>query len=171
MPPPSRPVARIASGRGGKKGSPSGATARGVGFRSLTESIDTSTAMGKFLFHVFGALARYERTRSLGGQARHGRAKTSEGRFARPSFDFHAAALSALPCCSYSHTTRSAASNRRGVPCAGILSASSAGCFPRSPTVRSSSAAQHAGAQRAGKIVCCSAPFPIAWAWIRLISS
>lgn len=34
---------------------------RGVGFRSLTESLDTTTAMGEFLFHVFGALAQYER--------------------------------------------------------------------------------------------------------------
>jgi hypothetical protein len=31
-----------------------GLHARGVGFRSLLESIDTTTAMGKFLFHVFG---------------------------------------------------------------------------------------------------------------------
>jgi DNA invertase Pin-like site-specific DNA recombinase len=35
---------------------------RGVGFRSLTEVIDTTTAMGEFLFHVFGALAQYERS-------------------------------------------------------------------------------------------------------------
>lgn len=35
--------------------------ARGVGFRSLTETLDTTTAMGEFLFHVFGALAQYER--------------------------------------------------------------------------------------------------------------
>lgn len=34
---------------------------RGVGFRSLTEALDTTTAMGEFLFHVFGALAQYER--------------------------------------------------------------------------------------------------------------
>lgn len=34
---------------------------RGVGFRSLTETLDTTTAMGEFLFHVFGALAQYER--------------------------------------------------------------------------------------------------------------
>jgi DNA invertase Pin-like site-specific DNA recombinase len=34
----------------------------GIGFRSLTEVIDTTTAMGEFLFHVFGALAQYERT-------------------------------------------------------------------------------------------------------------
>ncbi len=33
----------------------------GVGFRSLTESLDTTTPMGEFLFHVFGALAQYER--------------------------------------------------------------------------------------------------------------
>ena len=35
---------------------------RGVGLRSMTESIDTTTAMGEFLFHVFGALAQYERS-------------------------------------------------------------------------------------------------------------
>jgi DNA invertase Pin-like site-specific DNA recombinase len=40
----------------------SGLRARGVGFRSLTESIDTTTAMGEFLFHIFGALAQYERS-------------------------------------------------------------------------------------------------------------
>lgn len=35
---------------------------RGVGFRSLTEAIDTTTPMGEFLFHLFGALAQYERS-------------------------------------------------------------------------------------------------------------
>jgi len=34
---------------------------RGVGFRSLQESIDTTTAVGKFTFHVFAALAEFER--------------------------------------------------------------------------------------------------------------
>ncbi len=34
---------------------------RGIGFRSLTEALDTTTAIGEFLFHVFGALAQYER--------------------------------------------------------------------------------------------------------------
>lgn len=34
----------------------------GIGFRSLTESIDTTTPAGEFLFHVFGALAQYERS-------------------------------------------------------------------------------------------------------------
>ena len=35
--------------------------AKGVGFRSLTESIDTTTAGGKLVFHIFGALAQFER--------------------------------------------------------------------------------------------------------------
>lgn len=34
---------------------------RGIGFRSLTESIDTTTGAGKFMFHVFAALAEFER--------------------------------------------------------------------------------------------------------------
>jgi DNA invertase Pin-like site-specific DNA recombinase len=36
--------------------------ARGVGFRSLTESIDTTTAGGRLVFHIFGALAEFERS-------------------------------------------------------------------------------------------------------------
>jgi len=32
-----------------------------VAFRSLTEGMDTTTASGELLFHVFGALAQYER--------------------------------------------------------------------------------------------------------------
>jgi DNA invertase Pin-like site-specific DNA recombinase len=35
---------------------------RGVGFRSLSESIDTTTAGGKLIFHIFGALAEFERS-------------------------------------------------------------------------------------------------------------
>ena len=35
--------------------------ARKVGFRSLQESIDTTTSGGKLVFHVFGALAEFER--------------------------------------------------------------------------------------------------------------
>ncbi len=34
---------------------------RGVGLRSLTESIDTTTPGGKLVLHVFGALAEFER--------------------------------------------------------------------------------------------------------------
>jgi DNA invertase Pin-like site-specific DNA recombinase len=36
-------------------------SARGVGFRSVTESIDTTTSGGRLIFHVFGALAEFER--------------------------------------------------------------------------------------------------------------
>jgi DNA invertase Pin-like site-specific DNA recombinase len=34
---------------------------RGVGFRSLQEAIDTTTPGGKLVFHVFAALAEFER--------------------------------------------------------------------------------------------------------------
>jgi DNA invertase Pin-like site-specific DNA recombinase len=34
---------------------------RGIGFRSLQEAIDTTTPGGKLVFHVFGALAEFER--------------------------------------------------------------------------------------------------------------
>src|SRR4051812_13732966 len=34
---------------------------REVGFKSLTEQIDTTTPGGKLIFHVFGALAEFER--------------------------------------------------------------------------------------------------------------
>jgi DNA invertase Pin-like site-specific DNA recombinase len=33
-----------------------------VAFRSLTEGMDTTTASGELLFHIFGALAQYERS-------------------------------------------------------------------------------------------------------------
>lgn len=38
-----------------------GLESRGVGFRSLTESIDTTTSGGRLIFHVFGALGQLER--------------------------------------------------------------------------------------------------------------
>jgi DNA invertase Pin-like site-specific DNA recombinase len=35
---------------------------RGVGLRSLTEAIDTTSSSGKLIFHIFGALAEFERS-------------------------------------------------------------------------------------------------------------
>lgn len=34
---------------------------RRVGFKSLTEGVDTSTSNGRLVFHIFGALAEFER--------------------------------------------------------------------------------------------------------------
>src|SRR5690349_14516562 len=34
---------------------------RGIDFRSLTENIDTTTSSGRFVFHLFSALAEFER--------------------------------------------------------------------------------------------------------------
>ena len=46
---------------------------RGIGFRSLTEAIDTITSGGRLVFHIFGALAEFERSiireRTLAGLA------------------------------------------------------------------------------------------------------
>ena len=35
--------------------------ARGVGFKSLQENIDTTTSVGKLIFHIFASLAEFER--------------------------------------------------------------------------------------------------------------
>ncbi len=35
---------------------------RGIGFRSLTEALDTTTVQGRIVFHMFGALAEFERS-------------------------------------------------------------------------------------------------------------
>lgn len=46
---------------------------RGIAFRSLTESIDTGSAGGRLVFHIFGALAEFEhaliRERTIAGLA------------------------------------------------------------------------------------------------------
>lgn len=35
---------------------------RNIGFKSITENMDTSTAHGEFIFNLFGSLAQYERS-------------------------------------------------------------------------------------------------------------
>jgi len=34
---------------------------QGIGFKSLTENIDTTTSGSKLIFHIFGALAEFDR--------------------------------------------------------------------------------------------------------------
>ena len=41
---------------------------QGIGFRSLTEAIDTTSSSGRLLFHIMGALAEFERNH-LGANA------------------------------------------------------------------------------------------------------
>ena len=64
--------------------------ARGIGLKSLHESIDTTSSSGKLIFHVFGALAEFEcnliRERTQAGLAaarargrRGGRPKSLDG--------------------------------------------------------------------------------------------
>src|SRR5271154_6562017 len=57
---------------------------RNIGFRSLTESIDTTTAQGVLIFHMFSALAEFERAlireRTRAGLAAAKRAGRTGGR-------------------------------------------------------------------------------------------
>ncbi|HMA72757.1 MAG TPA: recombinase family protein [Xanthobacteraceae bacterium] len=56
---------------------------RGIGFRSLTEALDTTTAQGRLVFHMFGALAEFERSlireRTQAGLAASRRASRTGG--------------------------------------------------------------------------------------------
>jgi DNA invertase Pin-like site-specific DNA recombinase len=59
---------------------------RQIGFRSLTESIDTTSPTGEWVFHIFGALAQFERNlireRTLAGlKAARARGRKGGGRY------------------------------------------------------------------------------------------
>ncbi len=70
--------------------------AQGVQFRSLTEKIDTGTAGGRFTFHIFGALAEFERSlirerTNAGLQAARARGRNGGRRKSMSADDLHAA--------------------------------------------------------------------------------
>jgi DNA invertase Pin-like site-specific DNA recombinase len=73
---------------------------RNIGFRSLTESLDTTTAQGRLVFHMFGALAEFERSlireRTEAGLAAARRAGRTGGRPAKLSDDDLEAATALL---------------------------------------------------------------------------
>lgn len=52
---------RLARSLGQLIGTVEGLKERGIGFRSLTEQIDTTTPTGTLTFHIFGAMAEFER--------------------------------------------------------------------------------------------------------------
>ena len=52
---------------------------RQLGFRSVTEGLDTTTASGRLVFHIFGAIAESSASSSLSvarGGGRHGGRRT-----------------------------------------------------------------------------------------------
>jgi DNA invertase Pin-like site-specific DNA recombinase len=68
---------------------------RGIGLVSLTESIDTTTPGGVLVFHVFGAIAQFERARAdraAQGQARRGARFPGRDPRIRPCARVHRAA-------------------------------------------------------------------------------
>lgn len=73
---------------------------RNIGFRSLTESLDTTTAQGRLVFHMFGAMAEFERSlireRTQAGLAAARRAGRTGGRPAKLSNDDLEAATALL---------------------------------------------------------------------------
>ena len=94
---------------------------RGVLFRSITEQMDTSTAQGALIFHIFAALAQFERSliqervkAGLAAAARRGRVG---GRRPTLSEDTIAAARTAVQ----GGEAMAAISRRLGVPRATLI--------------------------------------------------
>src|SRR4051794_14077958 len=73
---------------------------RGIGLRSLTEALDTTTAQGRLVFHMFGALAEFERSlireRTQAGLAAARRLGRTGGRPSKLTDDDIAAAKAML---------------------------------------------------------------------------
>ena len=61
---------------------------RGVGLRSLQEAIDTTTPAGKLTFHIFAALAEFER--DMIRERTSARRRPQAGRGHRPAASTHA---------------------------------------------------------------------------------
>jgi DNA invertase Pin-like site-specific DNA recombinase len=86
---------------------------RGVGFRSLTEAIDTTTSMGEFVFNLFGSLAQYERSliqervhAGLAAAKRRGRIGGRPRRMDQAKIELAAKLLSAEEAISVSEVAR-----------------------------------------------------------------
>jgi DNA invertase Pin-like site-specific DNA recombinase len=79
---------------------------RDIGFKSLQDEIDTSTSMGKFFFHLMGAVAELERDiireRTQAGPA----AARARGRLGgrRPKLSPKQVAMGRAHCTSRQHT-------------------------------------------------------------------
>jgi DNA invertase Pin-like site-specific DNA recombinase len=61
---------------------------RGIGFRSLTEALDTTTAQGRLVFHMFGARAEFERS-LIRERTQAGLAAARRGPYRRTSAKTH----------------------------------------------------------------------------------
>lgn len=90
--------------------------ARGIGFQSLTEQLDTTTPGGKLVFHLFGALGEFERQliseRTRAGLA-HARSLGRKG--GRPKSMDHDDIIAARALMSSPEMTMEAIAERLGV--------------------------------------------------------
>jgi DNA invertase Pin-like site-specific DNA recombinase len=80
---------------------------RNIGFKSITENIDTTTSGGKLVFHIFGALAEFERDiirerTNAGLQAARARGRFVPSRLGRESGQAFARRLALQRCFPYS---------------------------------------------------------------------
>jgi DNA invertase Pin-like site-specific DNA recombinase len=109
---------------------------RNIGFRSLTEAIDTTTAQGVLVFHMFSALAEFERAlireRTRAGLAAARRVGRTGGRPPRLSDDDLDAARTLL---ANPDITIADIADRLGVSPATLYRHMPATCMANSPTI------------------------------------